>query len=318
MPGFASFSEGNEKSLKIKKIWKKEKIDTEISFIYPQLIERALQLIKKKRLDDPKQSKEVIDLTNHHLKSNENIQPSSEIHNNKFLVSLSTNNGIPFQTNGEMNKKEESAKQTTEPPSQFKVAPEKAAVVSPKNNYLKQIPHPQLAPNEKDYMNSAVLEKKISNTEKQYVYKVFSGKFIIYTFSSACIKCLEEIISITKLFKNLSFKLFYSKVYDNKGININYFEHLTDHEIKDSFYYKGNCVKKADNYLSDRKKEDFNTDTDNNSFNSFFQCVQKKYEEIITGKIKLNNIEFKSIPLRKDIGTFYFDITKFRYNRRYY
>ena len=99
MPGFAGFSQGNEKIIKIKKIYKKGYLDTELSYIYPKILKGTIQEIQKRRTNQKNKNiitkPETLPITT--IKENE----SSSHDNNKL------NNYLPTE-------------KTNTPPKDFK------------------------------------------------------------------------------------------------------------------------------------------------------------------------------------------------------
>ena len=364
MPGFAGFSQGNEKIIKIKKIYKRGYLDTELSYIYPKILKGIIQEIQKRRINQKNKNiitkPETLPITT--IKENESTSSHDNNKVNNYLPTEKTNTPPKdFKTQSENLKKDENKKTpeistspsrlrgisqqsliepTSKNTQQSQIEPsskntretslnekeEKPSeppiqLFSPPINLIRAIPNQaptqvnQPALIETNVVDTPLSEKPISLKEKNYAFKHFTGTFFIYTYSSPCLYCLEKIISLTKLFPNLLFNLYYSSIYDNKTILRNYFSEQRDDEIINSFYFRDECVKLTNQYLFKRYAVKRGREqSDEKEFNAFWNCVQEKYQNVVKGIITLKNIKFVKVLLRLDIGVLSSEIQNYNYN----
>lgn len=293
MPGFAGFTKSNTENFYVQSISKKGLIDTELSYLYPTIFKNILKLINEKRKMN---------------NINNNNNPGSNGQNN---MSTATNLRPPF------NPKSNSQQLLIVPPkgiSDSNTIPNVSEQTKGPANSIKEVANSKeieskqvmFIDEQKDQLE--IPDEPITNEEKQYAYRHFSGFFFIYTYSSSCIGCVEKILKLSKLFPNITFKFYYTNIYDNKTIDRSYFDNKYDFQITKSFYFKDECIPKTYSYLQERRKYGtlaYDEEKDKNYFNNFFKCVQSKYKDIIHGVTTYRNIEFIKVPLRKDFSEIY-------------
>lgn len=136
----------------------------------------------------------------------------------------------------------------------------------------------------------------------QSIFQKLSGTYYIYTFASACIKCLDNIFYLTKIIPKLTFKLYYTNEYDNTPISSTYFQERTDYQLRHSFFYN-DCYKKTEAFIRGR-----NT-SNNKTFNVFYACVKEIYSQILSGEKTINRISYQHVDLRNDMSYLYGKIT---------
>lgn len=333
MPGFGAIDTSNDGTLKVKKIYKKGVIDTELSFIFPQILKGVLTIIKEIRTRNGKVEKlntDISPLKNDKIKELSH-QPKGFLSSGENKISANT-----MQPQREDSKKVENDQSPITPPSPRLKGNSQKTLDAPSSNiqndeHLKEKDKEPPANNIKTtptvpsnqvtqpfeitggLFETDALNDEIELKEAKNVFKKYSGTFYVYTFSSSCLVCLEKLISLTKIFPNVLFKMYYSKLYDNKSVAIDYFEEQKQNEIRKSFYYL-NCKTETEDYLRKRSWYYHKGKSNYIEYVNFTKCIQKVYQDVIEGKIIFTNIEFIQVDLRKDIGEIYNSIKYYNYN----